>query len=1400
MAQWKPLSSVIPELREAEGTERAFTSIKAGQESLFRKAQEVATFEERYSDENLKQQALDAAKEIGVSRGLPREQIITLAKDFYSKFQGERSSRLAAGQEALAETTRRYGAEMPEDAFMTPEQRTAIRGNQPWSLEHGQAVRKLAREVNPNRVAQVLLASGGEESDLGPEPTAGVPPLLERPAPPMLERPSILTAEEMARYKELRAPRNEVPEQDKSWLGEIFHKLNVGARSLSAVTSAPVQLAQRTTAGEPVLPPDPGELARWQADQQARAAGEARAEDSWLRFDPLGIQKRFYRDEAKMLAKPSGVPPMLERPRVDRPATAMGVPVGKGLAAQVDVGANQAFRKSIEGQPIVMGEEGGPRSWAQAARTAQAKYKQAAYDQVVAEMPGASKEEVIKAVKDRYEFLVDQDKMSSAIRHPELLEMGVQTLVDPLNYINPAKIVAPVAKGVWHVAEKVAPKATGAIAKGAGGVASVARDLFTKRLAGAREAGDKAPSRVEEAIGKFKEGPAPAPQAKMGDAEAARELRVFQDRAKYAEEELAKLGDPVDQDSRIKFYALQLDLKRAKQGIEEVSSAASGVPFSSGEDLLATAEYAQGMGVGYKQRVSALHENILPVLKEVEKEGPEAAAAAFEAAEDPMRAKAISKAMRKVEKQFPPTESTDLGRSYLQAKAKDAAKKKAIEEAVLGPVLTKKGAKASAAAQQRALLNQEIRDLYPEAGQYFDDAGELQASAPSLAEHVPHRVFPKKAGEAGDEVLSIKKLPKVVAADLVIKSNLERAGKENVVKSLYHNIAKDFAEEVVRGPQAVELARFGARGIETGWVRPIDASLGEKTVLEVKQRLEKATGLKWVDLNETTLGPKTGEKVVETFERVTQKPGYKKGDKIFLVPEEGVGEHIKALSVLVNEGEHPLVGALKHISTVFDYTLRPFNTAARIGLTLFGGPGYLARNMTTAGILPGLVHGAGGYKPGLQGMAMAGALASIGTGGEAAKNFTYKLASGEVLDTKDILKIFEKPGLLNTTEARLALDDAFTGGRRWNIAKRLAQRSFFLMPGIPAPKGLSVYNANMAIENYQKLAIGLGFLKSTKPADIERMFKLTSEYAGNYARMSPFEQNVLRDVTGFYGWTRYIWPMMAKTLINNPQRVAPWLRAEILMAQSGQRDTPYSKSAMAPWQREYAFMAPKQFQPEAYKKQIEEALKNNGDEDMAREFTTMHVESPGSFGFAFIPALEALAKGGGLPEGTSFSDMLGWLPRFYIGWRTGQDFATGRPLTSLKLDADMFATGTVGYKRFWGNLSGSAVGQLLMTPVSRVSSNFGKAIKLYYDNANTPGSAIDLATRLEVGRAWPIVAQIADAGMRAWKGPDAPQSAGPGGPVSVYLNKGLENVATQKRKALEKGEETERAMKARLLK
>jgi len=584
--------------------------------------------------------------------------------------------------------------------------------------------------------------------------------------------------------------------------------------------------------------------------------------------------------------------------------------------------------------------------------------------------------------------------------------------------------------------------------------------------------------------------------------------------------------------------------------------------------------------------------------------------------------------------------------------------------------------------------------------------------------------------------------------------------KQTAEKIDYDKVVPDWADIPIKRESAESILR-AEKGVIVDVpteLKPVPGKPLPKVreeVAKLRKGLEEASGADYMHL---------GDALRDDLARVSGKPGLKKGAFDTLVPVH-VGRRLQELSPLFGGSPAKLNEAYQHVQTINSKVLRPYMQAWRTGKTLMGGPMYYVRNTVGAFGLGGVAHGLKIFDPALQRSATLTALASAGMGTEKALARKLVLRSGEETTVGEVLRLADRVGLIDQADMRAGLEmvaSGKAGGLARGMTKATEHLTPFYTPAIGPFKKLSMRNMARLSENHQKLLAFVGALDNTKsPQALARALDFTSEFAGNYARLSNFEKYALKDLFGFYSWNRFILPHILKQLVKNPQRLAPYAKMRVFARHKWGDQKQVNWRLVPDYIRDFAFPAPRQWQLE-------------GDYNMAAAYS----EDPLYMGLNLVPPLLSL-MGSKAPWGQDASNAIGPIAKFTSAFATGRDPDTGEELDRLHLDIPELLRDISG-----GHLdvaaakfNATAVGNMLLDPVARPSRSLSNLWKLY-ESRNMPLEEVELKLRYRVGRDWWILGNLLN------KLTGKPLAIGAGAPgVGAVMIEGIPETARMKARA-----------------
>jgi hypothetical protein len=483
--------------------------------------------------------------------------------------------------------------------------------------------------------------------------------------------------------------------------------------------------------------------------------------------------------------------------------------------------------------------------------------------------------------------------------------------------------------------------------------------------------------------------------------------------------------------------------------------------------------------------------------------------------------------------------------------------------------------------------------------------------------------------------------------------------------------------------------------------------------LETKGRLDRAiknfndaTGLEWVELDQSkVLTPEIPEQLGDVYKRVTGQPGETRLGSIQIVPKE-YKQTLDAIRPFIapSDVEKAQQGLAEGINSLLGTYMRPwrfFNTVPNLG--------FLVRNPIGGFGLGTIALGLRSLNPELQAKAAtAGFLAAAGNKSAlaGAREIAWTTRNGTKTTLGDIIDIAHRIGITSQLEHNLVspLVDTGIGGRAFKAIE--AASEFGNVRGI---RHLSPGMMAKGAENYQHLLAFMGFLDDLRPESVAKALDLTSKFSGNYTRLGIKERGLLRNMVGFYAWSRFIFPHMMQQLVENPHRMAAWVKARGGIERYWSQNAVYGQAG-APAYPMGAVPGPAGAQPQNFVGELG-----------SHEQAVAHWESPIGMGLSLIPPLE---KALGISFGNErFAELLGPLANLMFEVVTGRDSETGGELPPL-IDVSSLPS-----------FAASQLGQLAWAPIKRPSEAFYSLYDLYRQAGN-PHESIDLSLRYAVGQRW----------------------------------------------------------------
>jgi len=377
--------------------------------------------------------------------------------------------------------------------------------------------------------------------------------------------------------------------------------------------------------------------------------------------------------------------------------------------------------------------------------------------------------------------------------------------------------------------------------------------------------------------------------------------------------------------------------------------------------------------------------------------------------------------------------------------------------------------------------------------------------------------------------------------------------------------------------------------------------------------------------------------------------GAEKGNLVML--PKTVKEHMEFLAKPGGE-YHKLVQGWNDFSTKF---YRPAQAFWGKMKTTIGGPAFANRNLLSGAGLSLLGLGIKGLNPLSQvqafKLACRAAQDDLPKAVKAMAKMTFKLNRGQHVKGDQLFEIMRAHGLTGQLESRLNIDDLRRLSPKGNF-ENVVGRAYQGLPGA-AEKVLNIggplspaYMAR-ASENYQHMVTFIGFLDDTSEPSIARALDLSSKYSGNYNRLTTFEKTAMRDVFGFYAWSRFAAPLLFQQIKENPARLASFLKLRSMAAQALPQDK-YGWAGKAAWLRENSVPAP-------------EALQPGKDDDAGHQFGLLTIEDPIAVSISALKGFMGQSYGEASQD-DPLGEQMGPLVKGVVEFLTGKDIRTGNPI------------------------------------------------------------------------------------------------------------------------------------------
>jgi hypothetical protein len=250
----------------------------------------------------------------------------------------------------------------------------------------------------------------------------------------------------------------------------------------------------------------------------------------------------------------------------------------------------------------------------------------------------------------------------------------------------------------------------------------------------------------------------------------------------------------------------------------------------------------------------------------------------------------------------------------------------------------------------------------------------------------------------------------------------------------------------------------------------------------------------------------------------------------------------------------------------------------RLNKTMLSGMQYYTTNTMGNMFLTGVAHGIKAANPKLQAAAAKTAWLAAGFGDETARAAKYQLRSGKFTTLGEIHDIMKSTGQFRQDIKKLGLEPRAVGetgawGKTLRTFDRLAEWQQRVTKKIGAQKLSSLG------DDYGHAAVFIGALEDTTPKAIAKALDFTEEYIGLYNRLTPSERKYMREIFPFYAWNKFIIPRLAKTIVNDPQRLS-WVERVKREAEKQYGWQSQLSHEQVPSHLQYGFTAPPEMQPE----------------------------------------------------------------------------------------------------------------------------------------------------------------------------------------------------------------------------
>lgn len=600
---------------------------------------------------------------------------------------------------------------------------------------------------------------------------------------------------------------------------------------------------------------------------------------------------------------------------------------------------------------------------------------------------------------------------------------------------------------------------------------------------------------------------------------------------------------------------------------------------------------------------------------------------------------------------------------------------------------------------------------------------------------------PKLLSEAGEDLkVAAPSIPGAARPRMLASGAHARRGDTAPLRDAYKQFERKLQDELPKARKAQQIKQTVQAAEASGFVV---RAVPEKAD-EMVEALNKADpGMEWVKIDAP--GPRhnqllemaSGESHMgldEIVQRLAGEVGTKKGLQQVIVPRE-IYETLHTLAPAIpSKSQRAISDMTKAVGSV----IIPMNTFWRYAQTI-PNFAFSTRNLISSVGLHSMSHGLAAFNPATVGKSMAASFMAASGSPKARKALSkikWRTLDGNTTDMGWIAKQAEELGLIQNMEKQ-ALEAVGTA----EGITSLPLRGLDLIAGFGgetiAGKFNPLYLASpkylaTATENYQHLMSFAAFLEGTSPHQIAKAFRLASKATANYAQVGAWERGLLRHTLGFYGWNRFILPMMAKKLFTDTARVNAWARTIGGVQRWFGKDSPYSYKGESQW-----------VNWGIHREKIGNRIPQVG----THEYALGVIENPLSFGYGFLPAV-AKSFGLNMQEGPEMWQMLGPLVHFGIEAVTGRDLMSGEQLPPIYKPSEL----------------PSNLQRILWQTVKRPVSQITDIRDLYFRDARRYDKALDLDLRYRVGRTFlgldNIIASAMGAEGRSMGGMLDPASGG----------------------------------------